>query len=162
MLIRILWAESPKFGESNSLKGTEIKKGKRNAERLDPSTSMLTWWSRRYLRPTCTSTDFHLWPLLQGATDSTDRQRTRIRYKDNDYGAVIISKPLWEINRCIWWITNRTSASGLHRHTRTAYPPVGPNMVPRRVEGWVDLRSTVRMYSPCWELYVTEPFTINS
>jgi len=107
--------------------------------------------------------------------------------RDDIYGAVIMAKPLREFTRFIWWMktqrrggrqpSDQANRLGLwvrqkqmaatvhihHRHLLLLSPRADAHFtVPRRVEGWVDLGTAVRMCSPCPRLYIAVAVVINT
>jgi len=104
------------------------------------------------------------------------------------YGAVIMAKPLREFTRFIWWMQTQRrggrqpsdQANRLrlrvrqkemaatvhihHRHFIITQPESWYSLftVQRRVEGWVDLGTAVRVCSPCPRLYIAVDVVINT
>jgi len=107
--------------------------------------------------------------------------------RDDIYGAVIMAKPLREFTRFIWWMQTQRrggrqpsdQANWLrlwvrqkemaatvrihYRHLLLLSPRADTHFtVPRRVEGWVDLGTAVRVYSPCPRLYIAVAVVVNN
>jgi len=103
---------------------------------------------------------------------------------DNVYGAIIVAMPLWKFTQFMWWIwngTKRPPTLSPGQMTQAVSLPVGcqkphPHChlllllspkadthftIPRRIEGWVDLSTAVRVCSPCPRLCILVVFTKN-
>ena len=107
--------------------------------------------------------------------------------RDDIYGAVIMAKPLREFTRFTWWMqtkrrggrqpSDQANRLGLSVCQNKWQLPstftiailllLSPRAdthftVPRRVEGWVDLGTAVRVCSPCPRLHIAVAVVINA
>ena len=107
--------------------------------------------------------------------------------RDDIYGAVIMAQPLREFTQFIWWMqtkrrggrqpSDQANRLGLwvhqkemaatvrihHRHLLLLSPRSDTHFtIPRRVEGWVDLGTAVRVCSPWPRLHIAVAVVINT
>ena len=112
---------------------------------------------------------------------STQRNQPNNNNRDDIYGAVIMAKPLREFTRFIWWMQTQRrggrqpsdQANRLrlrvcqkemaaiihihHHHLLLLSPRADTHFtVPRKLKGWVDLGTAVRVCSPCPRLYMSQ------